>query len=76
MGERATKVHVDLSSDQRARLCIASELIDVSNTELDGFDLLRYAHWVSTGQHPDGGPVGVLVPAVETEPVKWKPAVM
>lgn len=66
MGDRTTDVHDDLSSEQRARLCIAVELIDVSTTELDGFDLLRYAHWVSTGQHPDEPQTAVTDPVAIT----------
>lgn len=72
MGERATNVREDLTGEQRGRLCIASELIDVSTTELDGFDLLRYAHWVATGQDPDRDLAGK---PLSDDAATWSPAV-
>jgi hypothetical protein len=73
MGDRSTNVHTDLTTDQRARLCIVTELIDVSTTELDGFDLLRYAHWVGTGKDPDSG-IEVAKP-LSPDAATWSPAV-
>lgn len=69
-GSRATNVHDDLTGEQRARLCIATELIDVSTTELDGWDLLRYAHWVDTGADPDRACPSLAEP----DPVRGAPS--
>jgi hypothetical protein len=47
----------ELDDAQRARLHIFAQLQDLDGVvDLDSIDLLRVAHWVATGQHPDTDP--------------------
>jgi hypothetical protein len=67
----------ELTDEQRARLCIFTELNDSDGVvSLDAWDLLRVAHWVETGRDPDGASTveqGETL-TIEDSPA-WAPAV-
>lgn len=62
-----------LTPEQRQRLAVLGEVRQVLLVELDAFDLISCAHWVTTGEH---APPVEGVAEVGPDEARWSPKVV
>lgn len=75
-------VRDELTDEQRARLCILEAVIDITDTEIDAGDLVRFGSWVELGSALERAAPGttVVVSPPPSAPMgmpmrAWEPAV-